>query len=601
MVDSYETSNVSKSFIENSDLMDCKQEQMQEDVLKSLFSYWKRQLHGAPAILDLPTDRPISTPQAFQMAHQPFMLSNTLMKRLELLSREGEVTLFAILLTAFQVLLFRYTGQFDIIIGTPVEDRNGEKYADVAEDSAHMLLLRSDLSGNPLFGELLKRVHKVDLEARAHCNFLFEKYREEIFPGQDLNQLTVPQVIFQLHHAFPTDSDTLKTKQADFYSEGVRKGTRSFAIALDLTVGSEEGGGSWGVFKYNSYLFDTTTIGRLVAHYQTLLESIAANSDQRISYLPFLSEIERRQILGWDQIQTTTLHEQTLSQLFEAQVRRTPEAMALVFEQEGLTYDELNQRANQLARYLRQLGVGPDVLVGLCLERSIAQVVALLAILKAGGAYVPLDPNYPAERLTFMLEDAHASLMLTWQELGILPTVSQVCLESLQKLLNKQDTTNMEPLGYSENLAYVIYTSGSTGRPKGVAMNQRTLSNLITWQLQSSALTAGIRTLQFASLSFDVSFQEIFSTLASGHTLVLISEPLRRDPLELLHLLVEQSIGRLFLPFVALQQLAETASDRDLFPHYLREVITAGEQLQITQPIARLFQELGTSCLFNHN
>ncbi|NEQ62239.1 MAG: amino acid adenylation domain-containing protein, partial [Moorea sp. SIO4A1] len=292
-----------------------------------------------------------------------------------------------------------------------------------------------------------------------------------------------------------------------------------------------------------------------------------------------------------------------IPQLFEAQVERTPDAVAVVFADQQLTYRALNTKANQLAHHLQTLGVEPEVLVGICVERSVEMVVGLLAILKAGGAYVPLDPAYPPERLAYMLDHSQASVLLTQSQLvSQLPKhqASVICLDTDWEIISTHNEQNPTSSLTVDNLAYIIYTSGSTGKPKGVAMPHRSLVNLIKWQLENTVVANDSKTLQFAPISFDVSFQEIFSTWCGGGTLVLISEEVRRDPLFLLKLLAEQEVARLFIPFVALQQIAEVADTFGVFPASLREVITAGEQLQITPAIANLFEKLNDCTLHNH-
>jgi len=318
--------------------------------------------------------------------------------------------------------------------------------------------------------------------------------------------------------------------------------------------------------------------------------------------------------VDWNNTKTDCPQDQCLHRLFEAQVERSPEAIAVVFEEKQLTYRELNIRANQMGHYLRAFGVGPEVLVGICVERSLEMVVAVLGVLKAGGAYVPLDPTYPKERLAFMLEDAGVAVLLTRQKLvSQLPELTDdvggmtgdgrpvtddgtppfsprssfpqsairhpvvICLDSDREAITQQSETNLISGVRGDNLAYVIYTSGSTGKPKGVAMSHGPLCNLISWQLQNSAFPSGLRTLQFASLSFDVSFQEIFSTWCSGGTLVLISEELRRDAVGLLRFLTQEAVERLFLPFVALQHFAEVADGRESILASVREIVTAGQ------------------------
>ncbi|NES23313.1 MAG: AMP-binding protein, partial [Symploca sp. SIO3E6] len=288
-------------------------------------------------------------------------------------------------------------------------------------------------------------------------------------------------------------------------------------------------------------------------------------------------------LIEWNNTQVYEPKDKCVHQLFSEQVEKTPDAVAVVFDSKQLTYQELNCRANQLAHHLQNLGVKPESLVGICVERSLEMVIGLLGILKAGGAYVPLDPAYPIERIAYMLANSQVSVLLTQTNLvaGLPENKAQIiCLDTDSNLVSQEPEFNPHCTVSEENLAYVIYTSGSTGKPKGVAMPHLALSNLILWQLENTKVSPPAKTLQFAPISFDVSFQEIFSTWCGGGTLVLIPEELRRDPVALLYLLREQPIERLFLPFVALQQLAETAQTWGLIPSSLREVITAGEQLQ---------------------
>jgi amino acid adenylation domain-containing protein len=381
----------------------------------------------------------------------------------------------------------------------------------------------------------------------------------------------------------------------------VHSGTSKFDLILALEETSE---GIKGGIEYNTDLFEAATITRMVGHFQTLLESIVANPDQPIWELPLLTTTEQHQLLvERHNTQTDYPNNNCIHQLFDEQVERTPNTIAAIFENQLLTYQQLNHRANQLAHYLQALGVGKEVLVGICMERSLEMVVGLLGILKAGGAYVPLDPAYPTEQLAFMVEDTQISVLLTQTRLvqSLPPHQAQVvCLDTQWQEIVQNSKENPISAVMPDNLAYVIYTSGSTGRPKGVAMSHCSLSNLIIWQQESSTLPIGAKTLQFAPLSFDVSFQEIFSTWISGGTLVLISKQVRVDPFELLRFLAEQEINRFFLPFVALQQLAEVAVAQGSVVPTLREIITAGEQLQITRPIASWFTKLQNCTLHNH-
>ena len=316
-----------------------------------------------------------------------------------------------------------------------------------------------------------------------------------------------------------------------------------------------------------------------------------------------LTKAEQYQLLvEWNNTQVDYSQNMCIHQLFETQVERSPNAVAVVFEDEVLTYQVLNEKANRLAQHLRLLGVKPGILVGICVERSLDMVISLLAILKAGGAYVPLDPGYPEKRLAFMLDNSQVSILLTQQNLieKFSKQVNVICFDTLWEKISEKKEVNQINVAKPKNLAYVIYTSGSTGNPKGVMMRHVSLVNLILWQIKNPIFFSKARTLQFASLSFDVSFQEIFSTWCSGGTLILLSDKIRKDPIALIHLLKKEAVERLFLPFVALQQLAEVVNYSGLLPISLREVITAGEQLKITPAITNLFKKLPKCTLHNH-
>ncbi|MDY6954466.1 MAG: amino acid adenylation domain-containing protein, partial [Thermodesulfobacteriota bacterium] len=501
------------------------------------------------------------------------------------------------LLAAFNVLLHRYTGQEDIAVGSPIANRNRIELEGLIGFFLNTLVLRTDLSDDPTFWELLGRVREMALEAYAHQDVPFERLVEELQPERDLSRTPLFQVMFVLRnfrrHALAFSGLTV-TPMA------VHTDTSKFDLILFVAEGPE---GLRGTVEYNTDLFHGTTVTRMLQHYQSLLEAIIADPDQQVGALPLLTTPESYQLLvEWTDTRSDYPKDRCVHHLFASQAEKRPGAVALVCDDQEITYGELNGRANRLAHYLQKLGVGPDVLVGICVQRSLDMVVGLLAVLKAGGAYVPLDPSYPKERLAHMLDDAHVTALLT--QTGLLKGLpihgaKTVCLDADWDVVAREREANPINSSLTERLAYVLYTSGSTGAPKGVAMTHRSLCNLLWWQLQNAAPGEGTRTLQFAPLSFDVSFQEIFSTLCSGGTLVLISEETRRDPMELLGYLRDQSIERLFLPCVALQQLAEVAEGQERVPAGLREVITAGEPLQITRQITSFFSNLQDCRLHN--
>jgi len=492
---------------------------LQGDVLQSQLDYWQQQLKDAPALLALPTDRPRGALQTFAGAHQKFEVSPQLTERLTQLSQQQGATLFMTLLAAYDTLLYRYTGQSDILVGTPIANRNRSEIEGLIGFFANTLVMRTDLSANPSFCDLLGRVRDVALGAYAHQDLPFEMLVEALQPERNLSHTPLFQVAFILQNAPKSEVEMTGLTLCHISTAGV---TAKFD--LTLAMGNTDTGLA-GVWEYNTDLFDAGTIERMAGHFVTLLEAIVANPQKRISQLPLLTTVERQQLLiDWNDTQVDYPQDKCIHQLFEEQVERTPNAVAVVFDNKQLTYHELNGRANQLAHYLRSLGVGTDVLVGLCVERSLEMLVALLAILKAGGAYVPLDPEYPQERLQFMLEDAQLGVLLIQKQLlNKLPQhqVQLVCLDDIWSQIDESNQDNLTGVVTAAHLANVIYTSGSTGRPKGVMVKHTGFVNLSQAQIQTFGVDSDSRILQFASLSFDASIWEIIMALGSGATLYL--------------------------------------------------------------------------------
>jgi amino acid adenylation domain-containing protein len=583
--------------IQYTDFAVWQREWLQGEVLEKQLSYWKKQLEGIPGVLNLPMDHPRPTVQSYRGARRSIQLSKELTQGLKVLSRKEGVTLFMTLLAAFQTLLYRYTGQDDIVIGSPIANRNRAEIEGLIGFFVNTLVLRANFSGNPTFKEMLAQVRETALGAYAHQDLPFEKLVEELKPERSLSHSPLFQVMFVLQNARDTGGsfEGLRASRAPIGAE-----TAKFDLLLSIAEDTERLRGS---LEYSTDLFEGTTIDRLLGHFQILLEGVIGNPEQRISNLPLLTQAEQHQLLvEWNNTQRDYPKDKCIHQLFEEQVEKTPDAIAVLFEEQQLTYGELNRRANQLARYLVKQGMGPDTLVAICMERSLEMVVGLLGILKAGGAYVPLDRSYPKERLAFMLEDSQVGVLLTQERIiESLPdhSANLVCLDRDWKLICQESCADPDSGATADNLGYAIYTSGSTGKPKAVAMSHGSLCNLLWWQLQNFAKPVQAKTLQFASLSFDVSFQEIFTTWCSGGTLLLVSEEVRRDAAGLLHFLRDESVERLFLPYVALQQLAEVADNEGAVPTTLREVITAGEQLFTTRSIVELFTRLSDCRLRN--
>jgi len=573
-------------------------EQLAGEVLDRQLAYWKEQLAGAPELLELPTDHPRPAVWTHRGATVPVDLSPELLERLRALGRSEGTTLYMTLLGAFQVLLSRYSGIEDIVVGSPIAGRTRREVEELIGFFVNTLVLRTDLGGDPSFRQVLRRVREAALGAYAHQDVPFERLVAELQPERSLSHSPLFQVLFTLQNAGDTGAD-IPGVRTDIVESGVS--TAQFDLHLAFAEGLH---GLRAVMRYSTDLFERSTIVRMLGHLEQVLEEVAEDAELRLSQLRVMGTAERRRVLEeWNGTAVDYPAELCSHELFEAQVERTPDTVAAVYEGEALSYAALNARANRLAHHLRSLGVGRDARVAICVERGLEMLVGLLAILKAGGAYVPLDPAYPADRLRFMLEDSDPQVLLTHGVPGELFAESDVPVIDLATESSSwasHPSSNPERAGLTpDHLCYVIYTSGSTGRPKGVAMPHRPLVNLIAWQEPERGRSRAAVTLQFTTISFDVSFQEIFTTLATGGRLVVASEDARHDPSAVLDLVEQGAVERLSLPFSMLQLVAEEAVERGSRPLSLREVQTAGEALRITDPIRQWFGALGVP-LHNH-
>jgi len=560
--------------IQYADFAHWQRQWMQGEVLEAQLCYWKQQLGGTLPVLQLPTDRPRPSVQTYRGATQSLALPKTLTEALKRLSRQERVTLFMTLLAAFQTLLSRYTGQSDILVGSPIAGRNQVQTEGLIGFFVNTLVMRTDLGGNPTFRELVGRVRAVALGAYAHQDLPFEKLVQELQPERDPSRPPLVQVVFDLEN---TPMPALELSGLRVHSQVTHNGTAQFDLLLELEETLE---GLSGWFVYNTDLFDGCTVQRMAAHFQTLLEGVVANPDQRLSDLPLLTEWERLTLLvEWNHTQAEYPVDGCIQQLFEAQVERTPNAVAVVFEDSVLTYTQLNAQANQLAHYLQSLGVGPEVLVGICIERCLSMVVGLLGILKAGGAYVPLDPAYPKERLAFMMADTQIPVLLTQQHLVKgLPKHSAkvVCLDADARFIAQEQEENPLCRVTTENLAYVMYTSGSTGRPKGVSIIHRGVVRLAC-TADYANLSSEQVFLQLAPISFDASTFEIWGCLLNGARMVVF--PAHTPSLsELGEVIRRYHITTLWLS-AGLFHLMVDQRLEDLLP--LRQLLAGGDVLSV--------------------
>jgi len=502
-------------------------EYLQGEILQNQLNYWQKQLSAAPALLHLPSDRPRPPEQRFEGDRIRCILSPELSQGLNKLSREKGVTLFMTLLTAFNILLNRYTGETDILVGTPIANRTRSELDGLIGFFVNTLVLRTDLAGNPSFSETLKQVRETATDAYDHQDLPFEMLVEALQPERNMSYTPLFQVMFGLDNEVLNAIDLEGIKATH---QPLEFKTAKFDLSLSIQIKEAGLTTSW---EYNTDLFNQSTIERLSGHFINLLKGIIANPEQSIAQLPLLTESERCQLLvDWNQTQIDYKPELCLHQLFEQQVKLNPDAIAVRLENEFLTYQELNNRANQLGHYLQSLGVKADGLVGIFVERSLEMIVGILGILKAGGAYLPLDINYPKERITYLLEDTQLNILLTQSQfLGQLPQFqgTTICLDQDWSIIANQSTVNPIVEVDQHNLAYIIYTSGSTGKPKGVMIEHRSIVNYILTAIRECNFTSDDQILQFSSICFDASVEEIFCGLLSGATLVLRTEDMLRS------------------------------------------------------------------------
>ncbi|WP_071189195.1 non-ribosomal peptide synthetase [Trichormus sp. NMC-1] len=505
--------------------------QLQTEVFGVQMDYWKQQLNGNLPVLELPIAKPRPKQQTFTGKKQIFTLSPMLSNELKSLSQKQGVTLFMTLLAAFKTLLYRYTGQDDILIGSPIANRNRQEIEGLIGFFVNTLVLRTQLKDNLSFSDLLKQVREVTLGAYTHQDLPFELLVEELQPERNLIHTPLFQVMFALQNA---PGDGLKLSGLNLEYLPIENNTARFDLSLSFI---ENGESLVGELEYNSDLFAVDNINWIVGHLETLLADIVKYPDKSISELSILTPAEQQQILReWNYTEANYPHV-CVHDLFTTQVAKTPNAVAVVAGSQQLTYAELDKKSNQLARYLTSLGVGKEVLVGICSDRSLSMIIAIIATIKAGGAYIPLDPTFPQERLGFMLADSQISILLTQQHL--LPHIPAhnaqvICLDRDWETIAIQDTNSPNTSIQPDDLIYTIYTSGSTGQPKGVQITHRNVVNFLTAMHQHLHLTQTDSLLSVTTLSFDIAVLEIFLPLITGAKLILVSREIATDGTQLL-------------------------------------------------------------------
>ena len=562
--------------IQYADFAHWQQNWLKDEVLQEQVDYWKNKLAGAPPLLEIPTDRPRPAVQTVNGASENIAFSPELSEKLKVLTRQEGVTLFMTLLAAYQTLLHRYSGQDDILVGSPIANRTNSKIEKLIGFFVNNLIMKADFSDNPEFTDLLAQVRENALEAYAHQDLPFEKLVEEIQPRRDPSHAPIFQVAFVLQN-IPADRSmqlpglTLKPVQSD---------AETAKYDLTLTM-AEAGERLLGTMEYNSDLFDQSTIQRMLRHLEIILEAVSEDPEIQIGDINLLSKDEQQQILHeWNETDAPFHDDKCVHEVFEQLAAEQPGAPALIFkanasaEAEQLSYAQMNSKANQLARYLKNLGTNTENIVGICMERSLDMAVSMMAILKSGAAYVPIDPSYPDERIQYMIEDSGLKILLSHSKLqnklSNFPAQT-IYLDKEWENITKEGESNLALPMQPENLAYVIYTSGSTGKPKGTLLQHRGACNLAGIQRKAFKVGQGSRILQFASLSFDAATWEFLMAMLSGSAFVLTSVETITSGQELVNLISDQKVTTITLPPSVLAVWPKTELPE------LNTIITAGE------------------------
>ncbi|MFN6540774.1 MAG: amino acid adenylation domain-containing protein [Nostoc sp. EkiNYC01] len=553
---------------------------LQNDAIATQLNYWKQQLADAPPVIELPIKRSRSAMQTFRSSIERFKLGDDLTSKLKTLSQKSGASLFMTLQAAFVTLLSRYTNQEDIVIGSPITNRNHPALETLIGFFVNTLVLRTRLKNNPTFRELLTQVRQVALDAYAHQDVPFDRLVEFLQPQRHLTHSPLFQVMFVFQN-----SPMEKLELPGLSVTQIELDRPTAGATFDLTLSMQEIDSELrGAFEYNANLFDAETIARMVEHFQTLVEAIVTNPEQQIANLPLLTAAEQHQLLGeWNNTQTNYPQDKCTHELVTIQAEKTPDAVAVVFENQQLTYRQLNLQANQIAHYFKSLGVEKETLVGVFLERSLEMIVGFLGILKAGGAYVPLDPNYPPERLNYMVADSQMSVILTHSSLlpHLSATLEQaqtkiICWDRDIETIARQSLDNPLNSVQPANLAYLIYTSGSTGQPKAVLIQHSALLNLLFWHLNNFEVKLSDRATQLAGTAFDAAVWELWPYLVVGASIYLIKSEFLLSPKTLQEQLISHNITISFIPTPLAEKLCLLAWPENTA---LRTILTGGDKL----------------------
>jgi amino acid adenylation domain-containing protein len=567
--------------IQSADFAHWQRQWLTGDVLDRQLSYWQNLLAGAPPLLELPTDRPRPSIQTFTGGFVELPLDLALSQQIATLSQKSGTTPFMMLLAAFTVLLARYSDRSDIVIGAPIANRHRQETEALIGLLVNTLVFRTQLAHNPTFGELLATVAQMTLDAQEHQDLPFEKLVEELQPERSLSYSPLFQVMFEMEHIPGGDLDLPELEIAPLVLENIN-------AKFDLTLSvRESAAGLVTGWEYKTDLFDRQTIERMAVSFQTLLAGIVANPQQRVAQLPILNPRDRQQLIAeWNQTQADYPLDRCFPQLFEAQVARTPQTIAVNYRDRQLTYQELNERANRWARHLVKLGVGAETIVAVVADRHLDFLTAMLAIFKAGGAYLPLNPHHPADRIQQVLVQSQVPLVLTssaWTSM-LAPMMSDLIdsqlVEFAQLATSEYTSENLPVRCAPDNLAYVIFTSGSTGKPKGAMLEQRGMVNHLYAKITDLGLSAGDLVAQTAAQTFDISVWQFLVPLLVGGTVEIVPTEIAADPAGLLALVARQRVAILEIVPSLLRSIGQQIELNGAAPELaLRWLLITGEAL----------------------